>query len=196
MNYIKQVSSFRWDKFFSDKYKISPWKTYHERGKNILIIPPTNAISWYFNERNWENKILTDLRNYLPKETYKLIKIRVKPNEPIVDDKGNYLGIRQNKTINNVSLEEELKNSSLVIAYNSQVALEATLRGIPVIVNQHNCCYSISFKLSDLEKGVNNPIFDKEPDRINLFRWLSYCQFKFEEIKNGFAWKTINNFQI
>ena len=196
MNYIKQVSSFRWDKFFSDKYKISPWKTFHERGKNILIIPPTNAISWYFNEQNWENKILTDLRNYLPKETYKLIKIRVKPNEPIVDDKGNYLGIRQNKTINDVSLEEELNNASLVIAYNSQVALEATLRGIPVIVNQHNCCYSISFKLSDLEKGVNNPIFDKEPDRINLFRWLSYCQFKFEEIKNGFAWKTINNFQI
>ena len=48
----------------------------------------------------------------------------------------------------------------------------------------------------DFKEKKRESIFDKEPDRINLFRWLSYCQFKFEEIKNGFAWKTINNFQI
>jgi hypothetical protein len=65
-----------------------------------------------------------------------------------------------------------------------------------VIVNQHNCCFGLSFKLSDLKQGISNPIFDKEPDRLNLCKWLSYCQFKLEEIKSGFAWKTINNFQI
>ena len=195
VNYIKQVSSFRWEKFFSKKYKILPWKNFHERGKNILLIPPTNAISWYFRESSWENKILTDLENYLPKETLKSIKVREKPNEPMVDHKGNYLGIRQNKTKDSVSLEEELSNASIVIAYNSQVALEATLRGIPVIVNKHNCCFGLSFKLSDLKQGIQNNIFDEEPDRLSLCKWLSYCQFTFEEIKNGFAWKTINNFQ-
>ena len=196
INYIKQVSNFRWGNFFSKKYRILPWKTFDERGNNILLIPPTNAISWYFNEPNWENKVLTELENYLPKETLKLIKVREKPNEPVVDDKGNYLGIRQNETKDSVLLDEDLNNASIVIAYNSQVALEATLRGIPVIVNQHNCCFGLSFKLSDLKQGISNPIFDEEPNRLNLCKWLSYCQFNFREIENGFAWKTINNFQI
>ena len=65
-----------------------------------------------------------------------------------------------------------------------------------MIVDKHNCCYSLSFKLSDLKYGLNNPIFENEPKREELCKWLSYCQFKLEEIKSGLAWKTINNFQI
>ena len=76
------------------------------------------------------------------------------------------------------------------------MALDALLKGIPVIVDKHNCCYSLSFKLLDLKYGLNNPIFENEPKREELCKWLSYCQFKLEEIKSGLAWKTINNFQI
>ena len=50
-------------------------------------------------------------------------------------------------------------------------------------------------KLSDLNKGLDNPKFEIEPNRLELFHWLSYCQYTLEEIKSGFAWKTINNFQ-
>ena len=196
MNYIKQVSSFRWDRFFSNKYKISPWKTHHERGKNILIIPPTNAISWYFNENNWEKNILNFLKEILSAEDFKKVKIRSKPNEPVVDSKGIYIGLKENKEAKNIPLEDDLNEASIVIAYNSQVALDALLKGIPVIVDKHNCCYSLSFKLSDLKYGLNNPIFENEPKREELCKWLSYCQFKLEEIKSGLAWKTINNFQI
>ena len=108
---------------------------------------------------------------------------------------GKYLGLKQNSTEKQVPIEEDLENASIIIAYNSQVALQATLMGMPVIVNQHNSCFGISFKLSDLLKGLDNPIFEIEPERIKLVKWLSYCQFKLSEIKNGFAWKTINNFQ-
>lgn len=195
MNYVNEVSSYRWDNFFSSKNPIFPWKEFDERGKQILIIPPTNAICWYFNEYDWEKNILNYLENILDKSIIKNIKVRYKPNEPFVDKNGHYLGIRQNANIDNVSLEEDLKNSSLVIAYNSQVALDATLKGIPVIVDKHNSCFSISFKLSDLKKGLDNPIFNLEPNRLRLCRWLSYCQYNLQEIKNGFAWKTINNFQ-
>ena len=69
------------------------------------------------------------------------------------------------------------------------------MRGIPVIVDKHNSCFGVSFKLSDLEKGLNNPTFNIEPDRLKLCHWLSYCQYKLDEIKSGFAWKTVNNFQ-
>ena len=195
INNIKEVSSFRWKTFFSKKYPIFPWKTFDQRGKNILIIPPTNAICWYFNVFDWEKNIIDFLNKTLTNEDFKKVKVRTKPNEPVVDKNGNYLGLKQNEKVENTSLEEDLINSSIVIAYNSQVALEATLRGIPVIVDKHNSCFGLSFKLSDLSKGLNNQDFEIEPDRIKLFHWLSYCQFKFSEIKNGFAWKTINNFQ-
>ena len=196
MNYVREVSSFRWEKFFSKKYKIMPWKTFEQRGNSILIIPPTNAICWYFNEYDWEKNILTELKKIINEECFKKVKVRTKPNEPIVDKSGNYLGLKQNQYTEKISLEEDLNNASIVIAYNSQVALEATLKGIPVIVDKHNSCFGLSFKLTDLEKGLNNPDFDIEPNRLHLFKWLSYCQFNLSEIKNGFAWKTINNFQV
>ena len=196
MNYMKEISDFRWKKFFSHKYPILPWKTSHERGNNILIIPPTSAISWYFDAHKWQDDILNYLKNNLSKESFSKVKIRGKPKEPIVDKNGRYLGLKVNEDVQNISIEDDLNNSSIVIAYNSQVALDATLKGLPVIVNQHNSCNALSFKLSDLKGGIHNPIFDKEPDRKKLFKWLAYCQFKFSEIKTGFAWKTINNFQI
>jgi hypothetical protein len=195
INYIKDISSYRWDNFFSEKNTIKPWQKFEQRGSQILIIPPTNAICWYFDEHKWEENILNYLKKTVNRENYKNIKIRYKPNEPIVDKNGHYLGLRQNSKIENVPLEDDLKNSSLVIAYNSQVALDATLKGIPVIVDKHNSCFEISFKLSDIEKGLNNPVFDIEPDRLGLCKWLSYCQYNLEEIKSGFAWKTIHNFQ-
>ena len=195
INNIKEVSNFRWEKFFAKKYPIMPWRRFDQRGANILIIPPTNAICWYFNEHEWEKKILCFLNKTLSKEDFKKVKIRKKPKEPIVDKNGNYLGLKQNEKTQNVSLEEDLENSSIIIAYNSQVALDATLRGIPVIVDKHNSCFALSFKLEDLSLGLNNKKFDAEPDRYKLCKWLSYCQFKLDEIKSGFAWKTINNFQ-
>jgi len=195
MNYVNKVPSYRWDNFFAQKHPILPWKKFEEKGKQILIIPPTNAICWYFNEHNWTENILYYLKKILNEEIFRNIKIREKPNEPIVDENGNYLGIKQNSKFDKIPLDEDLKNSCLVIAYNSQVALDATLMGIPVIVDKHNSCFSLSFKLSDLEKGLGNPVFNVEPDRLSLCKWLSYCQYSLKEIKNGFAWKTINNFQ-
>ena len=195
MNYIRDISSFRWDSFFSTKNIIMPWKNFEQRGDSILIIPPTNAICWYFNEHKWTENLMNYLKNILDEETFKKIKIRVKPKEPMVDENGNYLGLRQNPQSDATPLDDELQNSSLVIAYNSQIALDATLKGIPVIVDKHNSCFGVSFKLSDLEKGLDNPAFNIEPNRLKLCHWLSYCQYKLDEIKSGFAWKTVNNFQ-
>ena len=195
INYIKKVSSFRWEKFFSKNNHIQPWKKFSEKGDTILIIPPTSAICWYFNEYDWQKNILSFLEENLSINNFKKVKIRAKPNEPIVDVNGKFLGLKENKEIQNIPLEEDLKDASIVIAYNSQVALEALLKGIPVIVDKHNSCFGLSFKLSDLNKGLDNPKFEIEPNRLELFHWLSYCQYTLEEIKSGFAWKTINNFQ-
>ena len=68
INYLKEVSSFRWENFFSKDNFIMPWKKFFERGSDILIIPPTNAICWYFNENSWEKNILNFLEESLSKE--------------------------------------------------------------------------------------------------------------------------------
>jgi len=59
-------------------------------GKTILIISPTSAIGWYFNENEWEKNILSFLKENLSDGLFKKIKIRDKPNEPIVDMTGKY----------------------------------------------------------------------------------------------------------
>ena len=92
-------------------------------GKTILIISPTSAIGWYFNENEWKKNILSFLKENLSDGLFKKIKIRNKPNEPIVDMTGKYLGLKQNSSEKQVPIEEDLENASIIIAYNSQVAI-------------------------------------------------------------------------
>jgi len=194
MNYLKDVDELRWNSIKKD-IKIEPWKKQKNRGDNILIIPPTHAIQWFFNDKEWYKNLILFLSQKFDDKFLKKIKVRKKPNEPVVDNYGNLLGFRKTKIDYQPSLEEDLNNASIVIAYNSQVALEATIKGIPVIVNENNSCKEISFKLSDLNSNLNNPIFEKEPNRMKLFKWLSCCQFKMSELENGSAWKFIEKFQ-
>ena len=194
INYSKNVSDERW-KIFSKDLKIKPWRKENERGKNILIIPPTSAIKWFFNVKDWYKNLIIYLAKNYGDDFLKKVKVRIKPNEPIVDENGNLLGIKELKKEHEIPIEEDLENASLVIAFNSNVALEATRKGIPVIVDNSNACNSISFYISDLNSSLDNPKFNQEPDRINLFKWLSYCQFNINEIENGTAWDIIQTYQ-
>jgi hypothetical protein len=165
------------------------WKTKSERGDRILVLPPTHAVQWYFDAARWEEQTLTYLKQILPIELHKLIKVRRKPKEPIVDKLGNLLRLDAFVEDDSVTLEEDLAQSNVVIAYNSMVALKATLLGIPVITNQHNCCHPISFSVNNLIEP--DRVFDVEPNRVKLVRWLSQCQFNNSEIKQGIAWKML-----
>lgn len=192
MNYLKDSSPQRWLENFEKLYNVQKWKQSNSNQNNILIIPPTSAICWFFSCHEWVEELLNILKQKLNSKLHSNIKIRVKPNEPLVDINGNFLGIRNSKNIDNISLQEDLENSSIVIAYNSQVALEATIRGIPVIVSENNACHSISFSLNDINSDLNNRKFLNEPKRKKLFNWLSNNQFNLEELKNGFAWEMLN----
>ena len=194
MNYVREVNDIRWDTI-KNNIKIEPWKKNRNRGKNILIIPPTHAIQWFFNDKEWYKNVILYLSKQFDDKFMNRVKVRKKPNDPVVDNYGNLLGFKKIKTENQSSLEEDLNDASIVIAYNSQVALEATIRGIPVIVNKNNSCNEISFKMSDLNYNLNNPVFEEEPNRVKLFKWLSCCQYKMSELGNGSAWNFIEKFQ-
>lgn len=186
-----EITNSRWETFFSDTNHLQTWRTRSQRGNNILVLPPTHAVQWYFNAGDWTSKITDKLKEILPAEQHGLIKVRIKPNEPIVDDKGNLLALDKHKDLNQVPLEKDLEDANIVVAYNSSVALQATMLGIPVITNNHCSVFPVSFTLDDLKQGTDNPKFDTEPARVKLVHWLSNCQYNRKEIKEGTMWPHI-----
>lgn len=187
---VKPSDPARWKQFF-DQDQLLPWRTNSERGDQIIIYPPTNAVSWYLQIPGvWEDTILRKLERLLPVEYHQHITIRYKPNEPIVDDQGNLVKMQKNNTENN--LQEDLQNAFCVIAYNSTVALQATLQGIPVIVGDHSCCKPVSFSFNDFKQSSKPKTFDFEPEhREILMHWLANNQWNREEISDGTAWRAL-----
>ena len=186
MNYIGNSTGKRYLKFFKDQNSIMPWKTSDHRGDKIVVCPPTNAVSWYAGlTQDWTESVVGQLKNILPENQHHRIVVRLKPNEPLVDDVGNLIGFKQN--ISNGSLNDDLESAQCVIVYNSMVALTATLKGIPVIVSDYSCCKPIGFAINDI---LNPSNFDNEPaDREKLAYWLADNQWNISEIKNGTAWR-------
>ena len=189
MNWVKESKGERWQTNFRDRVPVTPWLSNKERGSNILICPPTDAVGWYFECRDWETRAVEYVKSQIPQAHHHLIQVRRKPGGPIVDDKGNLVGKEPDPVNIQPSFNEELKNTNFVIAYNSMVALEAVRKGYPVITDIHNCCASVSFKWEDIKALHNKDLqFDIEPNRKELFYWLSDNQFTVKELKSGSAW--------
>lgn len=190
MNYLPdEVDDSRYCTFFAEQYPILPWRSRSERGDNILIMPPTHAVAWFFDEQEWLDRTVKQIKNLLPTDQHELIKVRHKPKDPIVDKMGNLVRIEEYST--EFSLEQDLEQANIVVAYNSMSALEATRLGYPVITSENNCCYPISFKIVDLHSSNNNA-FDKEPPgRHRLFSWLANNQFSRNELYDGSAWDSL-----
>jgi len=188
---ICDVPSDRWKSLFRDQNRVQPWRLNSQRGDRILICPPTNAIEWFMDiDGSWSSEIVGKLKQHLPKATWPKLIVRRKPKEPIVDQSGNLLGFKNYDYEN--SIEEELKRATCVVAYNSMVALTATRMGIPVIVGPISCCRSVAFSIEAFCSGETPPSFEMEPKRRrDLFRWLAYNQWNFEEIHGGIAWRML-----
>lgn len=187
---LRDCTSERWKGFHKNAgYEKQAWRTNNERGPLIVVCPPTHAVSWFFDLKpeQWENKIVETLKKYLPENEHNRIVVRRKPREPIVDKVGNLVKLHEYQQEG--TLAEALDQAHCVIAYNSMVALEATLRGIPVITSEHSCCNRVSFSLEDFN---NNPMpekFNSEPvNRTVLLHWLACNQWKMREIESGKAW--------
>lgn len=189
---IRETTKDRWNGFHKHHgYALSPWRTNAERGDLILICPPTPAICWYYNlDQDWGERIEQHLKNTMPESEHYRIKIRHKPKEPVVDSQGNLVELRE--FAQQGDLKEDLANAHCVIAWNSMVALEATLAGIPVITGPHSACVRVSFDISLLENHPMPLEFNTEPpNRSAMLYWLANNQWKMKEIENGVAWRML-----
>jgi hypothetical protein len=193
---LRDVDSGRWKKHFKGKHKCLPWLKNHERGDKIVICPPTNAVSWFQDiNYDWGETIKSKLESILPLEEHSRIVIRHKPKEPIVDNRGNLLELRTVPNLVGGSLEDDLNSACCVIAYNSMVALTATLKGIPVITGEHSCCTRISYSIDDFKRGPYPDVFELEPEcRKSLLFWLARNQWTRDEILEGHAWRQLRKF--
>ena len=192
-NTLRTVEKDKWKGFHTNAgYNIDPWRTNKERGGLILVLPPTNAVSWFFElgPTGWEDMVVSRLKSILPESEHHRIVVRHKPKEPFVDERGFLLELATTPEIAGMpSLDEQLEEACCVIAYNSMVALQATLKGIPVITSEHSCCHRVSFSLDDFMENSKPTAFNTEPlNRNHLVWWLAYNQWKMRDIENGKCW--------
>lgn len=190
-NSIKHVSSSRFDEFFAKKNKIMPWKPADLRGDKIIVCPPTPAVAWYTGlTENWQETTVAKLKSLLPESEHHRIVVRRKPKEPTCDHMGNPTGFNYN--YHEHDFDRVLQDAFCVIAYNSMVALTASLQGIPVIVETHSCCKPIGFSIDDFLYSAYPEKFDIEPaNRVKLMYWLANNQWNLTEISNGVAWQML-----
>tara|TARA_R110001592_G_scaffold209341_2_gene460550 strand:+ start:1151 stop:2086 length:936 start_codon:yes stop_codon:yes gene_type:complete len=193
---LRDVTKDRWNGFHKNYgYQCNSWKKNSQRGQNILILPPTGAVSWFMDQGpdDWLDEVISKLKQYLPADEHYRIVVRRKPNEPVVDGDGNLLELKTyESSASDQPLNQALLDAQCVIAYNSMVALEATLQGIPVITSENSCCVRVSYDLDLYKDQVVPEEFNIEPvNRKPLLYWLANNQYKRREIEDGSAWKMI-----
>lgn len=165
----------RFQSHFAGRYALQSW-----RGPGtgpIVILPPTHAISWLFDAHDWQTETIKRIRQL----TDHPIKIRAKPEDPIVDERGFLVRMDKNASAD-VPLQEDILNAKAVIAYNSNSVIECVRLGVPVICSENCAAFPISHALSDI---IDQSRLSTEPKRQDLFNDLAYHQLTKHEMERG-----------
>lgn len=149
-----------------DKLKLKRENWFNPKG-HIIICPPSDYIEQYHNLAHgwWEQEVIKSIGN-----THQF-KVRDKSDSR--------------------PLDHDLQDACCVITFNSNVAVDATIKGIPVVTG----AYSVAGRWcgNTMQDVLEDKIQAPTEERVEKFlRFLSYNQFTLEEIKNGTAWKLLN----
>jgi hypothetical protein len=171
--------SKRWKKL---KIEMMPWQTNDEG--HILVLGQNNKGIGTTNIR----KINPDPEKWFRHEIEKLksfgkpIVFRPHPTEKhrrFIDDKSG-MGVNISQYSN---LENDLKDCFAVFSPTSNAAVDAIIRGVPVITND---------SLSIVREVASPSIEDiRRPDRTQWAYNLAYAQWNISEMNIGVCWKHI-----
>lgn len=156
------VDAKRWEKL---KIGLNGWKT----GSKILICQQSEAFYALHgkNRSEWVKNTIDELQKY----TDRPIEIRSK----IYGDATEYL------------FQKSLIDVHAVIVYSSVSGAQAAIHGIPCFATEK--CASLAFGTSDLSK-IENPV--KPDNRYEMACILANNQWTLDEIRNGTAWRDLN----
>ena len=161
----------KFNKYFPN-VEMLPWKK--DRGEYILLIPPTDAVKYVFAVHEWQELVKNEIKKY----TNRPIKVREKESKLLLNPDGTQHS--WTKTYYDTTVSEDINGAHCVVAYNSNIAVDAALRGVPVFTSENSVAYPISNTISDIE----NPYF------MHREQWLwniANNQFSRREIMNGTA---------
>jgi hypothetical protein len=151
------------DRWQSLNINIAPWRD-NPKGY-ILLCPPTDAVCHLkrINKEQW----IDDIKSQILMMTDRPIRVR-------------------DKNDNNTPVEYDLDNAHAVVTYNSNIAINGLIRGIPAFILDKTWQTPSLYFLEDKERFI---------DRETLFHFLSYCQFTLEEFRTGRAWEISQQIQ-
>ena len=162
---ITNTDRKRFDFFSKQQPETFEIKNWNKDGKKILVLPPSHWLCKVLGI-NAEH-LLTNTVNEIKKHTDREIVVRYK---------------KINGVKNNVSLQEDLKNTFAVVSMQSNAAITAVLNGIPSFTLFDKYSAVVPVSLQDLSK-IETPLYAD-----NRHEWLfNLCNHNFtkEEIING-----------
>ena len=136
---------------------IAPWKT---GGRHLLVIPPSAAICRLFHLGDWEARILAQLNAV----TDRPVRVSYK-GDP-------------------VPLAERLRDCHAVIAFTSNVAVEAVMAGVPAFCSVLAAAAPVCRPLEDIAVHLEQPV---RPEREAWAEGLAWGQWTIDEIRSGAA---------
>jgi len=155
-----------------NKNLILPRNYTRTTGNKILICPPSFAIARYYKFKNNDVELwLNDTVKTVKEQTDKEIIIRYKNTST------HYL--------------KDFENAYCIITYQSTLAIEAILSGIPSICHKTSSVAPVSSHVINIKKL-------KLPSKQEIENWvvsLLAGQFTMQELKNGVAYGAVNRLQ-
>ena len=157
-----------------DRLQKLNWKYRKPRiGEKILICPPSEKVMKFYDLdlNEWLDNVIEQIKT----KTNKPIEIRKKPT-------------REERVTTN-TIWQALENTHCLVTFNSIAATESILYSVPAIALAPNAASTICDVDFD---SINNPTIPTKEQITAFAAHLSYCQFTSKEMRNGYAWKILN----
>jgi hypothetical protein len=160
-----------WDRL--EKTNARPRKM--RRGTNILIAPPSQKLlnNYDIILEDW----LTNVQEEIKKYTDRPVVIRTKQN-------------RSTRMIDNTMEMALDQDVHCLVTFSSIAAGEALLHGKPAITLGPNAAAPLCSQSLD---AIENPRVPSIEEVEAWARHMAYCQFTEVEMRNGTAWRILNN---
>lgn len=161
------------DRFKKFNKKFTPWK---KDGRKILIAAPDEKPCKFYGilKDDWINNTIAEIKKY----TDRPVEIRQRAPKRI------------DRTVTD-TLQSALDNDVFaLVTFNSVAAIESIFHGIPAFTMAP--CNAASPVASQNLSQINTPYY---ADNDKLYAWachLSYGQFHINELKDGSAWRILN----
>ena len=176
-NKMEHRGQDRWDGSFKN-LELGRWDINYNK-PNILVLPPSTATQYIYPEsKTWLERAVRVIKD----NSNKNIVIREKPIQMRLTAENTVESVMKFK--HEKTIEAELQDAYRVVTFNSAVAVQATIMGIPAHCSQEGAAAPVRFQLN-LMDGV------PEPNRQAWLNQLMYHQFRTSEIADGTVWRLL-----